>query len=85
MIDACDPAGQPSKASMKTLLRKTKGALAATPLIALIALASPHVLAAPAITAADISDNALLQTLPGFTGAHAVVNGIALHYVIGGP
>ncbi len=32
----------------------------------------------------DTSDTALLKTLPGFSSEFATVNGIRLHYVIGG-
>jgi pimeloyl-ACP methyl ester carboxylesterase len=66
---------------MKNLPLPTKKAVAAAVLAALMPL---HAMAETTIAAADITDSALLQTLPGFTGAQAVVNGIALHYVIGG-
>ena len=66
---------------MKHLLLTTKKAVAIAALAALMPL---HSHAETPIAAADISERALLQTLPGFTGAQAVVNGIALHYVIGG-
>lgn len=65
---------------MKNLLQLTKKAAALATLVTLMPL---HAYADTTI-AADISDKALLQTLPGFQSAHAVVNGIALHYVTGG-
>lgn len=49
-------------------------------------LAGGGVAAAAAVPAdgADVSDAALLRTLPGFRDAYADVNGVRLHYVIGG-
>jgi pimeloyl-ACP methyl ester carboxylesterase len=40
--------------------------------------------APPARPAADVSDAALVKRLPGFSNAYAEVNGVRLHYVIGG-
>jgi len=39
---------------------------------------------AAAMKAADISDAALVKSLPGFKNATAEVNGVHLHYVVGG-
>jgi pimeloyl-ACP methyl ester carboxylesterase len=37
-----------------------------------------------AVKAADVSDAALVKTLPGFKNGYADVNGVRLHYVVGG-
>jgi pimeloyl-ACP methyl ester carboxylesterase len=55
--------------------------LASTLAFTLTAAAPAH---AAAPTPASISDAALLKRLPGFQHAYADVNGIRLHYVIGG-
>lgn len=36
------------------------------------------------VGAADVSDAALVRTLPGFTESYASVGGVRLHYVVGG-
>lgn len=41
---------------------------------------APHA----ALSVEDVSDAALLKTLPGFSSAFAIVNGTLLHYVVGG-
>ena len=33
---------------------------------------------------ADVSDAALVKSLPGFRNGYAEVNGVRLHYVVGG-
>ncbi|WNG28266.1 alpha/beta hydrolase [Cystobacter fuscus] len=62
---------------MKSLI-----ALAALALVSTTSLSSPAQ-AAPKQTAA-VSDAALVRTLPGFTNGEATVNGVRLHYVVGG-
>ncbi|MFY0578630.1 alpha/beta fold hydrolase [Cystobacter fuscus] len=57
-------------------------ALAALALVSTTSLSSPAQ-AAPTQTAA-VSDAALVRTLPGFTNGEATVNGVRLHYVVGG-
>jgi pimeloyl-ACP methyl ester carboxylesterase len=57
--------------------------------IALVAamMTAPAVFAeesASPVSASDISDAALVRTLPGFKDANSTVNGVKLHYVIGG-
>lgn len=39
---------------------------------------------APAVSQTDISDAALVARLPGFENGYASVNGVRIHYVIGG-
>ena len=51
--------------------------------IALSGLTTAHVHVAAAQTQ-DVSDAALVKTLPGFSNNSATVNGVKLHYVIGG-
>ena len=60
---------------------------------ALIAAASPSHAEAPAaspphhaaaVKAVDVSDAALVKSLPGFRNGTAEVNGVRLHYVVGG-
>ncbi|EPX55563.1 alpha/beta hydrolase fold having protein [Cystobacter fuscus DSM 2262] len=62
---------------MKSLI-----ALATLALVSTTSLSSPAQ-AAPKQTAA-VSDAALVRTLPGFTNGEATVNGVRLHYVVGG-
>jgi pimeloyl-ACP methyl ester carboxylesterase len=67
-----------------TYLMKIRIALVGVALASTAALAGP-VLAQPADPqAVDVSNAALLRTLPGFTDGYATVNGIRLHYVAGG-
>jgi pimeloyl-ACP methyl ester carboxylesterase len=44
----------------------------------------PHLAQAAPKQTADVSDAALVRTLPGFTNGEATVNGVRLHYVVGG-
>ena len=62
---------------MKSLI-----ALATLALVSTTSLSSPAQ-ATPKQTAA-VSDAALVRTLPGFTNGEATVNGVRLHYVVGG-
>lgn len=56
-------------------------AFAAAALVPLAALADTP---APAVDPSQITDAALVQSLPGFREGSAEVNGISLHYVAGG-
>ncbi|ATB40959.1 alpha/beta hydrolase fold protein [Cystobacter fuscus] len=62
---------------MKSLI-----ALATLAFVSTTSLSTPAQ-AAPKQTAA-VTDAALVRTLPGFTNAEATVNGVRLHYVVGG-
>jgi len=54
-------------------------ALACTPAVTVSAQAR-----SPAVNIPDVSDAALVRSLPGFTSRFATVGGIRLHYVVGG-
>ena len=62
---------------------KMRLALAAVtlPLMCAPPVAAQQAAVAPAT---DVSDAALLRKLPGFTDGYATVNGVRLHYVVGG-
>jgi pimeloyl-ACP methyl ester carboxylesterase len=64
----------------RTALRLISAALAIGAALALPA----RVLAQPRFSEAALSDAALVKSLPGFENAYAPVNGVRLHYVIGG-
>ncbi|HWT39605.1 MAG TPA: alpha/beta fold hydrolase, partial [Paraburkholderia sp.] len=38
----------------------------------------------PAAAKTDVSDRTLVKSLPGFRNGYATVNGVRLHYVVGG-
>jgi pimeloyl-ACP methyl ester carboxylesterase len=63
---------------MTTRLALAAFALASTMLCALLLVQPANA------QGQDVSDAALLRALPGFTDGYAMVNGIRLHYVVGG-
>jgi pimeloyl-ACP methyl ester carboxylesterase len=64
---------------------KAKNALAASALLmASIAAPNANAQSAASVSTYDVSDAALVKTLPGFSEGFATVNGIRIHYVVGG-
>lgn len=67
---------------MQKLMKLACGVAAAAALYSSGAAAATPV--RPDVPAEQISDAALVKRLPGFSNREALVNGIRLHYVIGG-
>ena len=59
--------------------------IAAIALLLFVSFAETALVAAPSLSASfDVSDAALVKSLPGFKNDYAVVNGVRLHFVAGG-